>query len=223
MKSLNELMWRFPMSIAARWRRLSRGARVAIVLYQSVTVGGSLWLTWAWVGVAGWTDLLGAAGLLLFFFEVTFASVWAVLSTRALKHPEPVLTRPGEDTPPSTARRESVHGIVSLFVGLLLLRAAPIPLAWLFPEAEWVIRFENAFDSDLKGVDVIASKRPHDCEFLTAPVGSKHCHYERVIERFRVRRNGSAYVKSYDDGKTWLPAEPADKGFVALGWIRVND
>ena len=28
---------------------------------------------------------------------------------------------------------------------------------------------------------VTIDKEPHDCDFMTAPIGIKHCHYERVV------------------------------------------
>lgn len=57
------------------------------------------------------------------------------------------------------------------------------------------------------GVDydqVTIDKKPHDCDFFKAPLGSKECHYERNVQRVIVgtnRWNGQAV--SNDDGKTW--------------------
>jgi hypothetical protein len=36
--------------------------------------------------------------------------------------------------------------------------------------------------------------RPHDCEFMTAPIGSKHCHYEADVRTFANQNRPGANV-----------------------------
>jgi hypothetical protein len=54
-------------------------------------------------------------------------------------------------------------------------------VAWMFVhDSDWVIRLyaENHYDLTEDKVGISGNK-PHDCEFITAPLGSKHCSYER--------------------------------------------
>jgi hypothetical protein len=60
---------------------------------------------------------------------------------------------------------------------------------------------------------------PHNCDFLTAPLGSKHCHYERVVTTIRIRRD----QMSEDEGKTWGPVTPGAKRTVYVSWNKVDD
>lgn len=59
---------------------------------------------------------------------------------------------------------------------LLGLGAFLLALNW---NGETVVkqRLAYRFVIDASKVHVV-EKRPHDCDFLTAPLGSKHCHYE---------------------------------------------
>lgn len=54
---------------------------------------------------------------------------------------------------------------------------------WFFPSQQWAYRFHNEVTPEslfpLREYSIV--EQPHDCEFLTAPLGSKHCHYEPVI------------------------------------------
>ena len=47
----------------------------------------------------------------------------------------------------------------------------------IFPQSKWAYCWVYEADSD----DVHIEKKPHDCKFMTAPIGDKHCRYERVV------------------------------------------
>ncbi len=51
--------------------------------------------------------------------------------------------------------------------------------------------------------------RPHDCDFLSAPLGDKNCSYERRVTRtlVTVSRYGQP-LRSTDDGQSWQHFEP---------------
>jgi hypothetical protein len=73
---------------------------------------------------------------------------------------------------------------------------------------------------------VTIEQRPHDCEWGTAPLGEKHCHYERVINTVLTRPAGGGQMVSNDNWVTshfvesWLgPISPS----VTVSWSKIND
>jgi hypothetical protein len=58
-----------------------------------------------------------------------------------------------------------------LWVGGAIL-VAIWPYLSLDPVKSWY-----AFTNKVPAERVTFEKKPHDCEFATAPIGSKHCHY----------------------------------------------
>jgi len=72
---------------------------------------------------------------------------------------------------------------------------------------------------------VTLNEKPHDCEFLTAPLGAKHCHYEAdIISSYKSRKSGEAITCSYDLGKTWVADCWGDSpSHLLLHWKRVDD
>jgi hypothetical protein len=52
-------------------------------------------------------------------------------------------------------------------------------------------------------------KKPHDCEFLTAPLGNKNCHYDKVVQKTMWGTSTSNRpIVSFDDGKSWNEFTP---------------
>ena len=71
--------------------------------------------------------------------------------------------------------------------------------------------------------------RPHDCDFLTAPLGSKNCSYKRRVTctLTTVSQYGQP-LRSLDDGHTWLQFAPqwplrGQWEFLANGQVRSYD
>jgi hypothetical protein len=56
---------------------------------------------------------------------------------------------------------------------------------------------------------VTVADKPHDCNFLAAPLGAKYCEYERsvLVVRWATSTSGTPII-SYDDGKTWSVFTP---------------
>jgi hypothetical protein len=70
---------------------------------------------------------------------------------------------------------------------------------------------------DAKNRVVIASE-PHDCEFLTAPFGSKHCSYEKVVTKVMWATSvANSPIRSFDGGMTWETQIPG-KCYVEQGF-----
>ena len=70
-------------------------------------------------------------------------------------------------------------------------------------------------------------KEPHACDFISALLGTKNCHFDPRVSEIRTGRrteSGGAVV-SYDDGKTWLPnsEEPRIKHSVFVTWEKIED
>lgn len=97
--------------------------------------------------------------------------------------------------------------------------------------------------------NIVMLPKPHDCEFSTAPLGEKHCHYDKVIQKVMWAKSTKGEpIRSYDGGKTWYPHIPgqcyADQTFdcpeqfdpprndvpmyptvtgITVGWTKVED
>jgi hypothetical protein len=41
---------------------------------------------------------------------------------------------------------------------------------WLFPTSGWAYKWRYALEQDLDGATVQVEPKPHDCEFITAPI-----------------------------------------------------
>jgi hypothetical protein len=61
---------------------------------------------------------------------------------------------------------------------------------WLF-DAAWFYKtfYTMSYDMDLGRVEI--AKKPHDCEFMTAPLGEKNCHYQRVTNKVEWATNAN--------------------------------
>jgi hypothetical protein len=78
--------------------------------------------------------------------------------------------------------------------------------------------------------------KPYNCDWDSAPIGSKHCHYEeivvvvnaqnQVVDGTGIRQSLDNAAISFDDGKTWQ-GNPARSDTVAakvhVGWQRAED
>jgi hypothetical protein len=72
--------------------------------------------------------------------------------------------------------------------------------------------------------NVEVSAQPHDCEFLTAPIGVKNCHYEPQVRTVQLRTTETgALVASWDGGKTEQVADTMIIPRINVGWEKVAD
>jgi hypothetical protein len=100
---------------------------------------------------------------------------------------------------------------------------------WIAPESEWAYEWRYAYSLDsedtyLAGAEIHIVRKPHDCEFMTSPLGAKHCHYEREIHTVRVRRDDSGRVfYSYDDSKIWQLSKDPLVPAVFVSWRKVEE
>ncbi len=94
---------------------------------------------------------------------------------------------------------------------------------WMFPDKEWSNKWRYSLESDLDDAVILIERLPHNCEFMSAPMGEKHCHYERIARTVRIHQNAGVRLLSLDEGKTWLAADPADRARVVVQWSKVED
>ena len=64
-----------------------------------------------------------------------------------------------------------------LLTGLVVLLAFELITYWITPEQE---RLADQYGISKK--NVVVEPRPHGCDFADAPLGDKHCHYEKDVE-----------------------------------------
>jgi hypothetical protein len=88
---------------------------------------------------------------------------------------------------------------------------AVVGAIWYYEsDLDWIVtnRAEGRYHL---GADKIAvhGKRPHDCDFMTAPLGSKNCHYEREYAVEWLALSGDSPPRSISYGT--MQAEPPSK------------
>jgi hypothetical protein len=121
----------------------------------------------------------------------------------------------------------SESGCAILF--LALIGAVLLYFTW---DTKVVMSIRYEVDSE----NLVVNKKPSDCEFLTAPLGSKHCHYEKTVYKILIGRDGQTGrpVTSDDGGTSWRWANPAPErlktwpsqtttSYVQISWTKVED
>jgi hypothetical protein len=63
---------------------------------------------------------------------------------------------------------------------------------------------------------------PHGCEWMTAPLGDKNCHYEAVVEMVMVDANDHQMI-SLDRGETWTRSSEAQEPSLFISWRKVEE
>jgi hypothetical protein len=109
-------------------------------------------------------------------------------------------------------------------VGVIIFLGIVAWLAWSwFSDTKWRYALQYGIDND----QVTIGDRPHDCDFMHAPLGDKGCRYDKVV--YVVKRSKdpktSRPMISYDDGKTWdwNDGDLSPSGTsINIGWNRVD-
>ena len=72
---------------------------------------------------------------------------------------------------------------------------------------------------------VVMNRKPHDCEWVSAPLGDKHCHYKVEVSSVRTgtSKDGTTPLVSYDEGKTWSFNTDHVKPSVVVSWTKVEE
>jgi|SRR6516225_3285980 len=73
----------------------------------------------------------------------------------------------------------------------------------------WHSKYRYAWQCEVNTSKVHIENKPHDCEFLTAPLGEKNCDYEPAVGTLRWATSTTGQpIASYDEGKTWSTFTP---------------
>lgn len=204
-----------PLSLKDRWTRFSRSDQIVLVLVEALVLGLCVALLVAEPPTAADWSIVIIVIVLFAFFQVPVALLWMFASRR----------RTRAATPRTTWREKTANfgrGLVAWLVLGLLYAAGGYAAEWMFPESEWATKWRYSLDSELKNATYVTEKHPHDCEFLSAPMGDKHCHYDKVVNIVRVRNGPSGREISYD-GSVWSPAEPGARTTVYVSWSKVEE
>ena len=72
---------------------------------------------------------------------------------------------------------------------------------------------------------VSVARLAYDCDWGTAPLGAKHCHYEAQIQnvRTRIADDGKTPLISLDEGKTWSENSLDVKPSISVTWRKVDE
>jgi hypothetical protein len=94
-------------------------------------------------------------------------------------------------------------------------------LIYLAPSSPYGYAFKYSVDTS----NVRVEKQPHDCEWASAPLGGKHCHYKAEVSSVRTgtSANGNTPLVSYDEGRTWSVNPQRVKPSVFVSWTKVEE
>lgn len=103
-----------------------------------------------------------------------------------------------------------------LFIVGSMVYGAFSSFGWHLMPDDWKWRY--ALQYELSDTDkVTMEKKPHNCEWGSAPIGDKHCHYDPFVRALNIgnevvggtgvkwRFEGNTRKISFDDGATWEP------------------
>lgn len=112
---------------------------------------------------------------------------------------------------------ESV-GLFFLGIGILAI--------WLIFFDGWHSKLRYSIEYSIPYDQVKIDQKAHDCEWETAPIGNKNCHYEAEVMTVHTSiSTENKQIYSYDEGKTWLfneavsPAKPS----ATIYWKKIED
>lgn len=79
---------------------------------------------------------------------------------------------------------------------------------WSFLSDVWHSKWRYGLTYSVESDKVIIEEKPHDCDFLAAPLGNKYCDYEREVTTLLWSSSPNGPIQSFDDGKTWETFTP---------------
>lgn len=132
----------------------------------------------------------------------------------------------GPPSEPQSAILQRIVGyvIVVAVIGVIIQFGGRAALL-LTDEGRWAYLWRYNSESglgDLSLGDITVQPKPHDCEFLSAPMGAKHCHYEAQVVTLRVKPR--ARLVSKDEGHTWENApDPIPRPYLVVIWDKRQD
>ena len=86
---------------------------------------------------------------------------------------------------------------------------------WILPN-DWRIKYTAEYLLNPDRITV--EHKPHDCDWSTAPLGNKHCHYENMVT---VYNQDGKIIESFGKANPATPDQEPAK--VHVDWQRVDD
>ena len=118
---------------------------------------------------------------------------------------------------------QAVKVMSGLVLLVVLVEGGGFVAVWLAPESPWAYQWRYSSEDGMRGAVVTVDARPHNCEFMAAPLGSKNCHYKPNVATIRVRTSTAGRTVSFDEGRTWTLDEGSTQPAVWVTWERVED
>jgi len=106
---------------------------------------------------------------------------------------------------------------------------------FILPPSIWHAQWRYAFEYGVASNDVHAETKPHDCNFLAAPLGAKYCHYERLVSTVKETKVAGRWDLNCDNVpvvdqqaclkfRRWMPgADPERIVAVVVNWEKKED
>jgi len=164
--------------------RLAAGGMVvwvALILLWGISMGAGWFGDTA--GSIGFGVLILLSPLLLLCVIAT--RFWTYSKAlRALEWRGAVRRKKDEFKQESLGAVGPVVTVLSVAAGLTLLTWGGASVApALFPESAWAYDFHNEFVGGRPPgtYEFVIINKPRDCEFMSAPLGNKNCHYEKDV------------------------------------------
>lgn len=104
--------------------------------------------------------------------------------------------------------------------------AVMLCFGWWVIDPTWDSKLRYSIQYGVPYASVTMLKKPHNCDFLTAPIGNKTCHYEAEVASVRVGMSTEGKpILSHDEGKTWTLDEsvPRTKASAYVSWKKVDE
>ena len=96
----------------------------------------------------------------------------------------------------------------SLF-GWFMFWVIAVAGALYFFDVEFAIKTWQVFSHSVGYNQVQLQAKPHDCSFMSAPLGAKNCHYTKEVETVLWKQDPpGTSLRSIDSGRTWEPHTP---------------
>lgn len=79
----------------------------------------------------------------------------------------------------------------------------------------WHSKWYYAMRYGISATHVLIDPKPHDCDFMKAPMGDKECSYKRIVSTVEwAKSQTNTPIVSFDGGKTWSGFTPDPQTYV---------
>jgi hypothetical protein len=115
-------------------------------------------------------------------------------------------------------RGRIAFGLIGL---LVLLGGLGDILIYFAPTETWGYAVKYGVDTS----KIVIEKQPHNCEWDSAPLGNKHCHYDADVQvtKTTTGADGKTPIVSLDGGKTWMDNTSHLESSAFVSWSKVED